>query len=268
MVQLILSWFSSIGQWMLSSPWFGPGAQWFMKHVMEGTLKQTTSSIRHARHLIPRVPLKVEIALFTVIISSVFIWSMINPHDYFTWFLEVLPVIVEAIILIAIFKKFPFTRLAYWLIFSHSILLMVGGHYTYALVPLGEWMKEWFGFARNNYDRLGHFFQGFVPAILAREILLRTSPLKKGKWLFFICVCICLSISAVYELVEWAVAMMTGDAADSFLGMQGDEWDTQWDMFCALVGATTSLILLSEVHNRQIGKLKAKINREEKKHVA
>lgn len=188
--------------------------------------------------------------------TFIFVWSAINPHDYFTWILEVFPAIIAAIVLFRTYKTFPLTSLAYILICIHAMILMVGGHYTYAEVPLGEWMKEWFGFARNHYDRIGHFAQGFVPAIIAREVLLRSKALKNGKWLFFICCCICLAISAFYELIEWWVALASGTSAEAFLGTQGDVWDTQEDMFFALVGAITALLALSIFHDQQLSKLK------------
>jgi putative membrane protein len=187
-------------------------------------------------------------------VTTVFVWSVINPHDLFTWFLEVLPVIIGLAILVPTYPKFKFTFFAYLLMSLHAVILMVGGHYTYAEMPLFNWLKEAFHLHRNYYDRLGHFAQGFVPAIIAREILLRKTPLKKGGWLFFIVVSICLAISASYELFEWAVAEATGSAADAFLGTQGDVWDTQWDMFFALVGAITSLGLLGRLHDRFLKK--------------
>ncbi len=145
--------------------------------------------------------------------------------------------------------------LLYALLFVHGLILILGGHYTYAMVPLGEWMREAFGFARNHYDRIGHFAQGFVPAILAREILLRTSPLRPGKWLFTIVVAICLAFSAFYELIEWWTALIGGHGAEAFLGTQGDIWDTQNDMFQALLGAITAQLLLARVHDRQLARL-------------
>ncbi len=183
------------------------------------------------------------------------VWSGISPKDYFTWMLEVAPVIIAVVILSLTYKNFRLTTLAYVLICIHAVILMVGGHYTYAEVPPGEWMKEWFGFERNHYDRIGHIAQGFVPAIIAREILVRTSPLKKGVWLFLVCCAICLSISAVYEMIEWWVALISKEAADSFLGTQGDNWDTQSDMLMALIGAIVALASLSKLHNQQLKRL-------------
>ncbi len=179
-------------------------------------------------------------------------WSAVRPHDYFTWFLEVLPALAGGALLIGTYPGFRFTNLVYVLVFVHAVILMIGGHYTYAEVPLFNWLRDTFGLARNYYDRVGHLAQGFVPAMIAREILLRTSPLRPGKWLFAIVVCICLAISAMYELFEWAVAEATGQAADAFLGTQGDPWDTQWDMFLCLCGAVLSLLMLSRVHDRKL----------------
>ena len=158
-------------------------------------------------------------------------------------------------VLVATRRRFPLTPLAYRLIFVHALVLMLGGRYTYAEVPLGFWAQDALGLARNHYDRLGHFVQGFVPAILAREILIRKSPLRAGGWLFFLATCVCLSVSAVYELVEWWTAVATGDAATAFLGTQGDPWDTQWDMFLALLGALTAQLTLARVHARQLEEL-------------
>lgn len=184
--------------------------------------------------------------------AAVFVWSGIHPHDVTTWVLEVFPIVIAVPILIATRNRFPLTPLAYRLILLHALILMVGGHYTYARVPLGFWVQDLFGFARNHYDRLGHFVQGFVPAIIAREILIRQTPLRPGKWLFFITTCICLAISAFYELIEWWSAVIGGSAAADFLGTQGDVWDTQWDMFLAFLGAITAQLTLSRVHDRQI----------------
>jgi putative membrane protein len=185
----------------------------------------------------------------------VFVWSAIRPHDYFTWFLEVFPVLVGLPLLMATYAKFPLTRLVYALILLHAIILLVGGHYTYAEMPLFSWLRDYYGLDRNYYDRLGHVAQGFVPAIIAREILLRTSPLKAGKWLFFIVVCICLAISAFYEFIEWWVALASGSDAVAFLATQGDVWDTQWDMFLALLGAISAQVFLAKIHDRQMVQL-------------
>lgn len=192
---------------------------------------------------------------FLLIFLLILLWSAINPKDLFTWFLEVLPAVTGVIFLIFIYNTFKFTTFVYVLILIHTIILIVGGHYTYAEMPLFNWIRDSFGLSRNYYDRLGHFAQGFIPAFIAREILIRKSYVKRGKMLAFIVVCICISISASYELIEWGVAKATGTAADSFLGTQGDVWDTQWDMFMALVGAIVSLSVFSNVHDKQIEKL-------------
>jgi putative membrane protein len=178
--------------------------------------------------------------------------SAIGAAERGTWVLEVFPIFIGVPLLIVTARRFPLTPLAYGLIFVHAIILMVGGHYTYAKVPLGFWMRDAFHLTRNNYDRIGHFAQGFVPAIIAREILIRRSVVRSAGWLFFIVTCICLSISACYEFIEWATAVIGGSSADAFLGTQGDIWDTQWDMFTALVGALTAQITLSRAHDRQL----------------
>jgi putative membrane protein len=188
-------------------------------------------------------------------VLAVLAWSGIAPHDRFTWFLEVAPVLIGVPIVAATAKRFPLTPLAYLLLAVHACILMVGGKYTYAEVPAGFWVQEVMGWTRNNYDRLGHFAQGFVPALVARELLIRTSPLKRGKWLAFVVFSICLAISASYELFEWATAVSTGTAADAFLGTQGDPWDTQQDMAMAAVGAVTALVTLSGIHDRQLERM-------------
>ena len=185
-------------------------------------------------------------------------WSAISPHDRFTWFLEVAPVLIALPILYVTRDRFPLTRLTYVLLTLHAVILMVGGRYTYAEVPLGYWLQDALGFSRNHYDRIGHFAQGFVPAILAREILVRTSPLRGSRWLPFVVVSICLAFSAFDELIEFWTALATGGAAEAFLGTQGDVWDTQWDMMMALIGAVTALLLLSKVHDRQLAGLAAR----------
>lgn len=186
------------------------------------------------------------------IFSLVFIWSGINPRDRFTWFLEVLPALMGLVILAATYKRFTFTKLAYWLILLHAIILMIGGHYTYAEVPLFNWLRDTFDLGRNHYDKVGHFAQGFVPAIIARELLIRKSPVKHGRWLSFMVICICLALSATYEFVEWWVAEFSGTAAEAFLGTQGYAWDTQSDMFFALLGAISALLFLSGTHDREL----------------
>jgi len=186
--------------------------------------------------------------------------SGVAPHDRLTWLLEVAPILIAVPVLIATARRFPLTPLAYRLIFLHALILMLGGHYTYAEVPLGDWAADALGLARNPYDRLGHLAQGFVPAIVVREILIRRSPLRPGKWLAFLVVCVCLAISAAYELIEWWSALIGGESADAFLGTQGDQWDTQWDMFTALVGAVAALALLGRYHDRQIARLEEHIH--------
>ena len=185
----------------------------------------------------------------------VLVWSGIGPHDYPTWWLEVTPALVAAAILWFTRERFPLTRLTYVLILVHCIILMVGGHYTYAEVPLGEWLREAFDQSRNNYDKLGHFAQGFIPAIVAREILIRLNVVKFASWRNFLIVCLCLAISAFYELIEWWVALSSAEAADSFLGTQGYVWDTQSDMAWALFGAILALVLLGGWHDRQLRSL-------------
>lgn len=189
--------------------------------------------------------------LLIVAVGSL-VFSGVHPHDRFTWILEVAPIFLGLPLCLATYQRFPLTPLAYRLLCVHALILMVGGHYTYAEAPLGYWMQTAFGFARNHYDRLGHLAQGFVPAILAREILLRRSPLQRGKWLFFLVTCICLAISATYELIEWGTAVATGEAANAFLGTQSDPWDTQWDMFMALIGAVVAQCSLNRSHDRQL----------------
>ena len=181
--------------------------------------------------------------------------SAIEPHDYFTWFLEVAPAIVGVSALTVLYNGFRFTTFVLVLIWFHCVILFVGGHYTYAEMPLFNWLRDSLNLERNYYDRLGHFAQGFVPAMIAREILLRNAVIRRGGWLSLFVVCICLSISVSYEWVEWWVAVMSGDNATAFLGTQGDVWDTQWDMFMAGVGAVTSLVLLSGYHDKALKKL-------------
>jgi putative membrane protein len=187
-----------------------------------------------------------------VIFFSVLLWSAFRPHDYFTWFMEVLPAIIALVILAATYNRFRLTALASWLILVHSVILMIGGHYTYAEVPLFDWVRDVFHQSRNNYDKVGHFAQGFIPAIIARELLLRKSPVRPGAWLSFITLSICLAMSALYELFEWAVAEATGEAAEAFLGTQGYQWDTQSDMAFALLGAVMAIVLLGRYHDAQL----------------
>jgi len=187
---------------------------------------------------------------------SVLVWSGINPKEQFTWFLEVIPALIGFVLILFSYKKFPLTPLLYVLILIHMIILMVGGHYTYAEVPLFDWIKEVLDQSRNNYDKVGHFAQGFIPAILAREILLRKEIVSGSKiWLNYIIVSIILAFSAFYELIEWWVAELIGEDAEAFLGTQGYIWDTQSDMMYALIGAVTALLLLSRLHDRQLEKV-------------
>ncbi|HEM46071.1 MAG TPA: DUF2238 domain-containing protein [Alphaproteobacteria bacterium] len=185
----------------------------------------------------------------------VLVWSGIGPHDRVTWWMEVAPVVIGAPLLIATFRRYRLSPLLYGLLFAHAVILMVGGHYTYARVPAGFWVQDALDLSRNHYDRLGHFAQGFVPAILAREILIRSSPLRPGGWLFFLVVCVGLAFSAFYELIEWWAALVWGGAADAFLATQGDVWDTQWDMFLALIGAICAQVLLARAHDRSLARL-------------
>lgn len=180
---------------------------------------------------------------------------MIHPKDLFTWSLEVFPAILGAIVLLATYTKFRLTTFLYVLILIHASILFIGGHYTYAEMPLFNWIRDTFHLSRNHYDRLGHFAQGFIPAMIAREILLRTTALRRGKMLIFLVICICLAISAAYELLEWGVAVATGSAADAFLGSQGDVWDSQLDMFFCLCGTIASLLTMNRLHDRFLNRL-------------
>jgi len=197
-------------------------------------------------------------SIFLLTIGAiVLVISGIAPYDRTTWILEIFPILIAVPILLATARRFPLTPLLYRLIFIHAVVLMVGGHYTYARVPLGFWIQDALHLARNPYDRIGHFTQGFVPALIAREIFLRRSPLVRGKWLFFIVAAVCLAVSACYEFVEWWAAVLGGSAAQDFLGTQGDVWDTQWDMFMALVGAVTAQLLLAREQDRELARLES-----------
>lgn len=187
-----------------------------------------------------------------LIFGVVLIWSGIAPHDYFTWFLEVLPALIGVVILMFTFQRFEFSRLVYVLILVHCVILMVGGHYTYAEVPLFDWIKEVLGQSRNNYDKVGHFAQGFIPAVITRELLIRKNVINSKGWLNFVIVCICMAISVTYEFIEWWVAVLTGESADAFLGSQGYVWDTQSDMLYATIGAICALIFLGRYHDRAL----------------
>ncbi|MCP4597352.1 MAG: DUF2238 domain-containing protein [Neptuniibacter sp.] len=190
--------------------------------------------------------------LWILIYSTVLIWSGIEPKDQLTWFLEVFPAIAGGILLLLTMRSFPLTPLLYFLILAHCVILMVGGHYTYAEVPLFD---DLWGMERNNYDKVGHFAQGFIPAILAREILIRKQVVKNTAWLNLFIVSVCLAFSAFYELIEWWVALLSGEDAEAFLGTQGYVWDTQSDMALALTGAICAILLLSRIHNRQLLKI-------------
>jgi putative membrane protein len=197
-------------------------------------------------------PSRQGVVLWAAIFALVLLWSALNPTDYPTWGLEVFPAVAGAAILFFTRNRFALTRLVYVLILVHCVILMVGGHYTYAEVPLFDMLQEPMGWSRNNYDKLGHLAQGFVPALIAREILLRLSPVDRGGWLNLFVVSICLAISAFYELIEWWVALLSDEAAEAFLGTQGYVWDTQSDMGWALAGAVLALLVLGRLHDREL----------------
>ncbi len=193
--------------------------------------------------------------LWLLIFAGVFIWSALSPKEYFTWFLEVVPAIIGVGVLLYTYTSFRLTTLVYTLILIHCIVLMVGGHYTYAEVPLFDYFQNVFHLQRNNFDKVGHFLQGFVPVLIAREIFIRKKIVKPGAWLNFLAICFCLAFSAFYEIVEWLVALTGSESAEAFLGTQGYVWDTQSDMGYALLGALASIALLRNFHNNQISKL-------------
>ena len=193
-----------------------------------------------------------RLALMIGVVAALVV-SRIGCTDPMTWFMEIVWVLLGLPLIVWRWSRFPLTRLLCWLLAMHALVLMVGGHYTYAEVPLGKWAQEAFGLARNHYDRFGHFMQGFVPAVLVRELLLRTSPLVRGRWLFVLVTCACLAFSAFFEMIEWWSALIWGGRADAFLATQGDIWDTQWDMFLALIGAVVSQLVWSRLHDRQLG---------------
>ncbi len=195
--------------------------------------------------------------LWLAIFFAVLGWSAIQPKDPFTWLLEVAPALIGIAVLAMTRRRFPLTPLAYFLILLHSIILMIGGHYTYAEVPAGQWVSDLFGWSRNNYDKLGHLAQGFVPAILAREIIIRRHVVNGRGWVNFFALCFCLAFSAFYELIEWWAALLSGEGAEAFLGTQGYQWDTQSDMWYALLGAMSALMLLGKVHDRQLTQLES-----------
>ncbi|MFE7852887.1 DUF2238 domain-containing protein [Streptomyces sp. NPDC057403] len=199
------------------------------------------------RRHVPAVAVAVAVAGLAV--------SAWHPHDRTTWFLETVWVLVGLPLVVLTRRRFPLTNLLCCLLAAHALVLAVGGHYTYAQVPAGDWVRDTFGLSRNPYDRFGHLMQGFVPAVLVRELLSRTSPLRGSRWLAPLTVCACLAFSAVFEMLEWLAAVVGGHSADAFLATQGDVWDTQWDMFCALIGATVSVLVLSRAHDRQLDAL-------------
>ncbi|WP_418960510.1 DUF2238 domain-containing protein [Streptomyces tritici] len=211
----------------------------------------TVSPVQDARpHPGRRLP-----AVLAVGVAAALALSAWGAKDSTTWLLETVWVMVGLPLVILLRRRFPLSGLLCGLLAVHALVLVVGGHYTYAEVPAGDWVRDWLGLERNPYDRFGHLMQGFVPAVLVRELLVRTSPLRGSRWLAPLAVCGCLAFSAVFEMLEWAAAVIGGQAADAFLATQGDVWDTQWDMFCALIGATCSLILLSRLHDRSLGRL-------------
>jgi putative membrane protein len=195
------------------------------------------------------------LALYSAALIALLALSGYKPFDLATWVMEVVPVVIVLVILWISHRRFPLTPLLYALIFIHAVVLMLGGHYSYARVPLGDWMREWFHLSRNPYDGIGHFAQGFIPAIAARELLLRRTLLERGGWLFVIVTSVCLAISALYELIEWGVAVALGQGADEFLGTQGDPWDTQKDMAFAWLGAMVAQWLLARWHDAQLSRL-------------
>lgn len=202
------------------------------------------------------MPTRLEPRILLAVVAFILIASGIDPvADRYTWFLETLPVMIGIPLLLATGRRFPLTALLYRLLALHALILIVGGYYTYAEVPLFDWLRDTLALSRNHYDRVSHLAQGFIPAILAREILLRCSPLQPGGWLFLTVTSICLAFSAFYELIEWWVALLSEQAATAFLGTQGDPWDTQWDMFLALVGAITAQLTLGRLHDRQLRRL-------------
>jgi putative membrane protein len=212
---------------------------------LEGKLERMASAKAPSRYILA----------LCAIVLAVFVWSFIGCHDVFTWSLEVAPGVIGLAVLVAIYRRFQFTDLVYTFIAAHVIILFIGGHYTYAEMPLFNWIRDHYHLSRNYYDRLGHFAQGFVPALIAREVLLRKTALRRGPILTFLVLCICMAISAWYELFEFAVAKLTGTAADAFLGAQGDPWDTQWDMTFCFIGASCALLFMTRLHDRFLARL-------------
>jgi putative membrane protein len=203
-------------------------------------------------HVPPSNSLRNRHLLMLAIAAATLVWSVIGCHDLFTWILEVFPALIGGAVLVWIYPRFQFTTLVYGLITAHAIILMIGGHYTYALMPVFTWIKDALHLDRNYYDRLGHFAQGFVPVMVAREVLLRITPLKRGALLNYLLLSIAMAISAWYEILEFASARLAGGAADAFLGTQGDPWDTQWDMTCCFIGAICALVFMKSVHDRAL----------------
>jgi len=196
--------------------------------------------------------------ILLTIVLVFWVWSGIKPHDTrLTWVLETFPFMVALPVILLTYRKFPLTNLTYTLIAIHAMILMLGAHYSYAKVPLGFWMEDWFGWSRNNYDKIGHFMQGFAPAIYVREIVARTSPLKPGKWLGFMSIAVPLAFSALYEIIEWLASLSDPTDTEAFLGTQGYIWDTQTDMFWCLIGSVVALILFTRLHNKYLSRIGA-----------
>jgi putative membrane protein len=200
-------------------------------------------------------PARREYAGLLTVGGILLVLSGISPYDRLTWLMEIFPILIVVPLLVVTRHRFPLTQIACRLIFLHALFLMLGGHYIYANVPLGFWIQDLLDLSRNHYDRIGHFMQGFVPAIVSREVLLRTSPLRPGRWLFAIVVAVCLALSAFYEFIEWWAALIWGTSAEAFLGTQGDVWDTQWDMFLAFIAVISAQLLLSRLHDQHIKRL-------------
>ena len=199
------------------------------------------------------MPLNKYPLILLVVVLLFWLWSGINPHDSrLTWVLETAPFMIALPIMLFTYKRFPLTSLTYTLIAIHALILMLGGHYSYSKVPLGFWMQDWFGWTRNNYDKIGHFMQGFGPAIYAREIIARTSPVPSGKWLTFMSVTVPLAFSALYEIIEWLASLSNPADTEAFLGTQGYIWDTQTDMFWCLIGSIVALLLLTRLHDKYL----------------
>ena len=193
---------------------------------------------------------------YLVSFLAILLWSGVNPYDRFTWYLEVAPAVAGLVVLLATYRRFRLTGLIYLLCWLHAVILVVGGHYTYARVPLFDWLSQAWDLGRNNYDKLGHLAQGFVPAMVGREIFIRHQVVNRPRWLPWIVISVCLALSAFYELIEWWVAALTGTAAEEFLGTQGYVWDTQSDMALCLLGSAAALVTLSRLHDRQLAEIK------------